>query len=107
MPPSSRHSPSTARLAPVSSRRASITRCSSLMFSLVNRDRVANDDCPRHTICLQLKMFPVSYRGPGTMNRIRVILLALAMALLAVHADAKTFRYAYPLNPASLDLHAL
>src|SRR5258705_4343401 len=41
------------------------------------------------------------------MKRVRVAVLSLAFALLAAHAHAKTFRYAYRIDPASLDPHAL
>ena len=51
------------------------------------------------------------------MTRIRTVLLSIALALLAAlgaavavgatSADAKTFRYAYRIDPASLDPHAL
>jgi len=42
------------------------------------------------------------------MIRIRTVLLSIALALLtAAHVDAKTFRYAYRIDPASLDPHAL
>ena len=41
------------------------------------------------------------------MKRVRVAILSLAFALLAAQADAKTFRYAYRIDPASLDPHAL
>src|SRR3981081_4280901 len=41
------------------------------------------------------------------MKRLWVVVLSLMLALLAAHADAKTFRYAYRIDPASLDPHAL
>ena len=41
------------------------------------------------------------------MKRVRVAVLSLAFAPLAAQADAKTFRYAYRIDPASLDPHAL
>ena len=41
------------------------------------------------------------------MKLFRVATLSLGLALAAFHADAKTFRYAYRIDPASLDPHAL
>ena len=41
------------------------------------------------------------------MSRIRFLCLSLMLALLACDAQAKTFRYAYRIDPASLDPHAL
>src|SRR5213078_3010239 len=41
------------------------------------------------------------------MKLVRIALLALVAALAAAGADAKTFRYAYRIDPASLDPHAL
>ena len=41
------------------------------------------------------------------MPRIRFLCLSLMLALLACEAQAKTFRYAYRVDPASLDPHAL
>src|ERR1044071_1496447 len=41
------------------------------------------------------------------MKRVSLAVLSLAFALLAAQADAKTFRYAYRIDPASLDPHAL
>ena len=41
------------------------------------------------------------------MSRIRFLCLSLMLALLACEAQAKTFRYAYRVDPASLDPHAL
>src|SRR5882757_8093688 len=40
------------------------------------------------------------------MKRLRVVMLSLLLAA-ASQADAKTFRYAYRIDPASLDPHAL
>jgi peptide/nickel transport system substrate-binding protein len=41
------------------------------------------------------------------MPRLRCLCLSLALALVISQADAKTFRYAYRIDPASLDPHAL
>jgi peptide/nickel transport system substrate-binding protein len=41
------------------------------------------------------------------MKRVWVVVLSLMFALVAAQADAKTFRYAYRIDPASLDPHAL
>jgi peptide/nickel transport system substrate-binding protein len=46
-------------------------------------------------------------RGDPDMSRIRFLCLSLMLALLACEAQAKTFRYAYRVDPASLDPHAL
>src|SRR5262245_5136766 len=41
------------------------------------------------------------------MKKMKTVLAALVVALAAGDADAKTFRYAYRIDPASLDPHAL
>src|ERR1700732_379928 len=41
------------------------------------------------------------------MKRVWVVVLSLMLALAAAQADAKTFRYASRIDPASLDPHAL
>ena len=41
------------------------------------------------------------------MRSVRIAMLSLMLALAASQADAKTFRYAYRIDPASLDPHAL
>jgi peptide/nickel transport system substrate-binding protein len=46
-------------------------------------------------------------RGDPDMSRIRCLCLSLMFTLLACEAQAKTFRYAYRVDPASLDPHAL
>jgi len=41
------------------------------------------------------------------MKRLRVAVLSLMLTAAASQVDAKTFRYAYRIDPASLDPHAL
>src|SRR6266851_8300899 len=53
-------------------------------------------------------MFTVSCSGRRSrMKRLRVAVLSLMLAVAAGAAEAKTFRYAYRIDPASLDPHAL
>src|SRR5947209_17778078 len=41
------------------------------------------------------------------MRRVRIAVITLMLAAAVSYADAKTFRYAYRIDPASLDPHAL
>src|ERR1700681_1043875 len=63
--------------------------------------------CGWHALCLSCVHVIALLRGDPAMSRIRCLCLSLMLALLACEAQAKTFRYAYRVDPASLDPHAL
>src|SRR6202040_3768688 len=63
--------------------------------------------CGWHALCLSCVHVIALLRGDPDMSRIRFLCLSLMLALLACEAQAKTFRYAYRVDPASLDPHAL
>jgi peptide/nickel transport system substrate-binding protein len=60
-----------------------------------------------NALCLSCLHVIALLRGDPAMSRIRFLCLSLMLALLACEAQAKTFRYAYRVDPASLDPHAL
>src|SRR3984893_11371571 len=63
--------------------------------------------CGWHALCLSCVHVIALLRGDPAMSRIRCLCVSLVLVLMACDAQAKTFRYAYRVDPASLDPHAL
>src|SRR5437879_5180160 len=91
--------------------KCSIVRCGVLICAsarlssaIKNQTGVVPDTC----FAYSKKCFLEVIQWGVAMSRFRILILSVALVFVSIAtAEAKTFRYAYRIDPASLDPHAL